>query len=160
MADLHEVIVDDHREVVRGKPVGLEQHLVVDVGVVEAHPAADDVVPLGHALGHAEPHHPAGMPAGALLRHLVLPGETAPVVSGGLRPLPLRVAHGGEARRGACAPVRVAVRDQLVGDARRYVSMRNDWMYGSCGPPTSGPSSQSSPSQLSVSMMSASVPGM
>jgi len=29
MADLHQVIVDDHRKVVRRKPVGFEEDLVV-----------------------------------------------------------------------------------------------------------------------------------
>jgi hypothetical protein len=121
VADLHEVIVDDDGEVVRRKPVGFEQDLVVDIGVVEAHVAADHVVPYGGAIGHPESHH-RGHTVGSLQRHLGLPRETPAVVAGRLRACALRFTHGGEAYRRAGAPVGVAVLDQPV----RVLAVRGD----------------------------------
>ena len=47
----------------------------------------------------------------------------------------------------AVAVVRVARCDQPRRRGARYRSSRSVWKYGACGPPTPGPSSQSSPSQ-------------
>ena len=43
VGDVHEVVVDDVGEVVGGEAVGLEEDLVVDVGVVEGDVAAEFV---------------------------------------------------------------------------------------------------------------------
>ncbi len=114
VADLHQVVVDDHGEVIGGESVGLEQDLVVDIGVLEAHVTAHRVVPLGDALGHPQAHH-TGRAARAFPCNLLLAAEAAAVVTSRLGAGALRVAHRREPRRRAGAPVRVAARDQPVG---------------------------------------------
>ena len=124
MTDLHQMIVDDHREVVRREPVGFEEDLVVDVRVVEAHVAANVVLPFRHAFRHEQPHH-CGHAVRAFLRNLRLSRQAAPVVARRLRPCALRIAHRRQPRRGARAPVRIAAGDESVrvlavdGDAQR-----------------------------------------
>ncbi len=56
--DPHQMVVDDVGEVVGGHAVALEQHLVVDVGAVHVHPAADPVLEAHFVLaGHLQSHH-------------------------------------------------------------------------------------------------------
>ena len=118
------MVVDDDGEVIRGEAVGLEQDLVVDVRVVEAHVTAHQVVPFGDAVGHAQADH-RGHSVRAFHGDLGLPGQTAPVVPRRLRAGSLLLAHRGEPGRCARAPVRVAFGDELVrvlavdGDAQR-----------------------------------------
>ena len=47
VGDLHEVVVDDVGEVVGGEAVGLQQDLIVDVGVLEGDVAAELVAESG-----------------------------------------------------------------------------------------------------------------
>ncbi len=55
MRDLHQVVIYDVGQVVGGHAVALEQHLIVQLGGVHIHPAADFVVE-AHVLlaGHLE----------------------------------------------------------------------------------------------------------
>jgi len=83
VGDLHQVVVDDVGQVIGGEAVTLEQHLVVELGVVEGHRAADRVNPLGSPLGDALAQHRRHAP-GALAGDLLLPAQAAPVVAAGL----------------------------------------------------------------------------
>ena len=59
MGDTHERVVHDAREVVRGRAVGFDEHLVLDDRRVEFDPAADEIVDLDFAGLDLEDDRPA-----------------------------------------------------------------------------------------------------
>ena len=58
VADLHDMVVGHHRQVVRGEAVGLEDDKVFLQVVLPFHVAADQIVDPGNSLGgHPKPNH-------------------------------------------------------------------------------------------------------
>jgi len=116
VGDLHEVVVHDVGEVVRGHPVGLEEHLVVEGCVLDGDRAEDLVLEGRRAHGgDALPHHVGNarveFPPDLLFRELL---AVAVVAEGQLSQLQAR-AQLLEALLVAEAVVGHALLDQLLG---------------------------------------------
>lgn len=82
VGDFHVVVVHDAGEVVGGKAVRLEEHLVVDGAVGKGHVAADRVLDHRGPAGHTQPHGVRLPRRGARLRLAGREAEAVPVVHG------------------------------------------------------------------------------
>ncbi len=82
VGDAHEVIVDHVRQVVGRKPIGFDQHLIVDLGIGDGDGSAQAVVEHRLALvGHRQAHH-VGLAGGSpRLRRGRIQSATTPIIS-------------------------------------------------------------------------------
>ena len=124
--------------------------MVAELGELEAHVAADEIVHDALALvGHAEADH-RGI-AGGLARGALLGAQREAAARVDERPpLALRLgALGRELLGRAVAAVGAALGEELLARPRGGAARRSLWTYGAWSPPTPGPSSHSSPTQRS-----------
>ena len=111
--DLHDVIVHHVGQVIGGIAVGLEQHLIVDLPVLDGDGVAKRVVHHGAAIHrHLQAHHRRLVAVGLRPRVGKLPA--VPVVTQRGLVLPLLLAHRFQAFRRAPAAIRRAAVEQLL----------------------------------------------
>ena len=116
VADLHQVVVHDHGQVVSRQAVGLEQHGILQLLVLGDDVAADQVVKGGAArFRYGQAHHggsPLGLELGALLgsERAVLS-----IVAAGQAALLQRLADGGQLLRRLVGAIGVVAGEQSLG---------------------------------------------
>jgi hypothetical protein len=111
----HEAVVDHVRQVVGGKAVGLEDHLIVDGGPVLPDLAAEEIRKHALALdGNLHSDHVALAGSGARLRFLDSDRPAAPVVAGEDLRLDMLGPHRLESLPGAETAIGVALLQELL----------------------------------------------
>ena len=153
MRDPHVDVVDDDREVVGGLGVGAQDDEVFDHRVREFDRAVHQVGEAGLALRHLEADR-ARRSGGLTLLRSARPSARSRSGRRSSRRPQLRPPVASPAASRACSSSSRRCRSPPGAPTHsRYFSSRCDWKYGACGPPISGPSSQSRPSQRRPSTM-------